>query len=129
MRGLIVALILFLAAAAQHGCAVNRPGGAGAGGGDFSNGLLLTRYGTDVATTYEAAVKALTDLGMTIRNSNKDGDAASIQATRPDDMAPVAIQLAEQRYGMTGATIKVGDSGNEGYSRVIAERIDARLQG
>jgi hypothetical protein len=104
-------------------------GSAAGGGGAFTSGLLTTQYAADIVTTYAATVKALTDLGMTIRRSSKDEHLASILATRPDDMAPVEITLRSQGSGKTGSTIKVGEDGNEGYSRVVAKRIAVRLNG
>jgi hypothetical protein len=121
---------MVLAGALLSGCAATGSRGSAAGGGGaFSAGVFTTYYEKDVGTTYAATVKALTDLGMTIRKSHKDARLASILATRPDDMAPVEITLKEQRHGMTGAAIRVGQDGNEGYSRVVAKRIGARLEG
>ena len=109
MRMLRSFTVLFLAAVLSSGCAAIGAKGSAAGGGDaFRGGVLTTLYGKDVGTTYAATVKALTDLGMTIRRSSKEEHAASILATRPDDMAPVEISLKMQRHGTTGATIKVG---------------------
>lgn len=129
MRAFRSFVVLFIVTALYAGCAAKGTGSSGAGGGAaFNNGVLTTLYDTDIVTTYAATVKALTDLGMTIRNSSKDEHLASILATRPDDMAPVQVSLRDHT-GRTGAEIKIGEDGNEGYSRVVANRIGARLKG
>ncbi len=116
--------------ALSFGCSsMHRMGAAPGGQGSYRDGMLSVGYGTGIDRTYEAAVKALTDMGITIRYTAKKDSSASLYATRPDDMAPVTIALNSSSHGATAAEIKVGDSGDEAYSRVVAKGIHTRLNG
>ncbi len=120
----VMIIILFFSA-----CAQVKKGESAASSRDFTEGVLRASYETDVLKTYEAAVKAMTDLGMTIRNSDKDPSQGFIDATTPDDMAPVVVVFKTLGRNATTASIKVGGAGDEPYSRVVAKRIGARLKG
>ncbi len=95
----------------------------------YNKGTFTEIYPRDLIGTYEATVKALTDLGMTIRKSDKNDRDGFLEATRPDDMLPVMIRLKSQTPESTVALIQVGQNGDEPYSRIIAKRIAARLKG
>ena len=95
--------------------------------GTFKDGVFTTRFDQDVGITYEVAVKALADLDVTVLNAAKEETNALIRAMRARDKAPVVIGFMWQRNDITGAIIKVGESGDETYSRTIVDRIDKRL--
>jgi hypothetical protein len=95
--------------------------------GTFNEGMLTTRFDQDVGITYAVAIKALDDLDVTIVNAAKEESRASIEATRPADKAPVVIAFIWQRHDTTGATVKVGENGDETYSRTIVDAIEQRL--
>ncbi len=123
VMAVLIVIIMFSSACAQ----VKK--GEPAAARDYSEGILRTSYDRDVLGTYEAAVKAMTDLGMTIRSSDKDQSGGFIEATRPDDMVPVVVNLKILGRNATAATIQVGTGGDEPYSRIVAKRIGARLKG
>jgi hypothetical protein len=120
-----LAIMVFSGCAGAHG--YSRP--AGGPSSDYTQGVLTAMYDADLLKAYEASVKAMTDLAMTIRRSEKDETGGTILATRPDDMKSVVVALKAQGRDGTLALVKVGREGDEGYSRVLAKRIGARLKG
>lgn len=129
MQALNYSAVALLVILFSPGCAQVRGAGTGGQAPDYANGVLTTNFERGVLGAYEASVKAMTDLGMTIRASDKDAAGGFIEATRPDDMKRVAVSFKAMTANITAATIRVGAGEDEPYSRVVAGRIKARLKG
>lgn len=95
--------------------------------GTFSDGVLTTRFEENLGVVYEVTVRALADLGVTVRHAAKEETAASIHATRNSDLAPITIDFRWRRHDTTGAFIRAGVNGDEACSREIERAISSRL--
>jgi hypothetical protein len=129
MRSVHYAAALIIISLFFPGCARVKGEATGGQAPDYLNGMLRADFDRTVLGTYEATVKAMTDLGMTIRASEKNQAGGFIEATRPDDMKRVAVTFKAVGPNRTTAIIRVGAGGDEPYSRVVAQRIKARLKG
>jgi hypothetical protein len=94
---------------------------------EFRDGVLLTEYRADPATTYNAAWAALNDFNMKITSSKRDATGGFIQAIQPDGTG-INMELRTSDRENTTVAIKVGPEGDEELSRAISRRISSHLR-
>jgi len=92
----------------------------------FAGGQFQTSYNEPFERTYEATLASLGEMGMPVTQTQKDAVGANIQAQRVDG-TPVSITLQTAGPERTNANIRVGATGDEPTSRVIANTIADRL--
>jgi hypothetical protein len=95
--------------------------------GTFNDGVFTTRFDQDLGVTYHVAVKALAALDATVLGAAKEESHAWIKAARPRDKVPIQIVFMWRRNDTTGATVKVGQSGDEIYSQTVVAAINEGL--
>jgi hypothetical protein len=107
------------------GCVVAAAAG-GAGGYAWSRGKLSFTTPNDIHACHEAAISSLTALNIQVT-----GDTTSTMSGRIKGLTEsgedVTIDLEPQSVRSTKVDIRVGFWGNEGQSRLIAEKMQSRL--
>lgn len=121
----IIFLLLFSIIIMQ-GCVAIIGAGAGAGTVAYVRGELQTTYAASFNRTWDASVKALKDLGITIYNTKKDATEGDIEATKADG-TKVKINLKPKGQDITEVRIRVGIFGDEEVSRTISNQVSRRL--
>jgi hypothetical protein len=112
------------------GCAAVVAAVAGAGVGiatyAYVTGDLKIEYPVPYDTVWEAALKALQDLNITVDEATKDGISGDIKAKRADN-TPVHIKVKREAPEVTIVKIRTGVFGDKKKSIVIMEAIDKYL--
>jgi hypothetical protein len=122
-----MALAVALVAWGLQGCVALLGGAAGAGAVAYSKGDYERVYQAPVARTADATVSALEQLDLTVdRREQVAPDKTEIRALKPDG-TPITIGLTPRGADATFASIRVGVMGDEGFSRMIDQRIAQNL--
>jgi hypothetical protein len=116
---------LFIAAAS--GC-LALAAGAAAGVGTYAyvRGELTTSYDATLDRTWEAAQRAVDQLGFAVKERAKDATAARLIATDAEGK-DIKLALKPQGLRITEVRVRVGVFGDESKSRLILDRIQSNL--
>ena len=102
------------------------PSLVGSDAGSYSGTKLYAVTDRDLATVYEAAVRALGELELTPTENVKDVFAAKVVARAADDKT-ITVRIKPGDDGRTNLTIQVGSVGDRQRSTVIYDRIRKNL--
>ena len=125
----LIALGCALLALSTSGCvllAVGAAGAAGAGTVAYIRGELDTSLNGTVDTVGVATTKALEELRLAKIHENKSAVDAEIRARTGQDKR-VDIRLNRAADNLTRVRIRVGTFGDEELSRLLLEKIKAKL--
>lgn len=100
--------------------------GAGAGTAMYVAGDLEAVVSEDIATVYDAALKALDQLEVKVSSKVRDALSARIVARDASDKK-VTIKLTSTAEGTTKLSIRIGTFGDETKSRLIYGQIQENL--
>jgi hypothetical protein len=116
-----------MALVAGSGC-LALAAGAAAGVGTYAyvKGELKSTFEAGLDQTWEATQKAVDDLQFTVKEKSKDALQAR-EVAREADGTDVKIALESKSEKVTEVRVRVGVFGNESQSRLIMDRIKARL--
>lgn len=109
-------LALLLVMVLLNGCVALVAGGAGAGAVAYTKGEYGNRYDKPYDSTWQAALDALHQMGISVYNTSKDGGL--IEGTRQDG-TKVRLALQSIDANTTQVRIRVGKLGEEDFSRQI----------
>jgi len=122
----VVITILFVGMAVFiQGCVVAAVG-AGAGTVAYVRGDLQTVESKSLDDVYEAAEKAIKELGLNVTKKAKDAMSATIVARDAQDKK-ITIKLSASTEETTKLSIRIGVFGSETKSRRIYEEIKKNL--
>ena len=122
----VVITILFVGTAVFiQGCVVAAVG-AGAGTVAYVRGDLQTVESKSLDDVYEAAEKAIKELGLNVTKKTKDAISATIVARDAQDKK-ITIKLSASTKETTKLSIRIGVFGSETKSRRIYEEIKKNL--
>jgi len=129
MRKAQVALILLLVAitALTHGCLAVVVGAGAAGTVAYIRGDLESVETKDINAVYQATLKAVEQLELSISKKTKDAMSAEIVARDSQDKK-VTIKLGATAEGATKLSIRIGIFGSETKSRLIYDQIKKNLK-
>jgi hypothetical protein len=99
---------------------------AGAGGYAYVKGELKATESAPLDRMWNATLAAMKDLEFPVTSQRKDALEAELTARNASDKK-VAIKLKKVSEAATEVHIRVGTLGDEALSRVIMEKIKARL--
>ncbi|HRQ72961.1 MAG TPA: DUF3568 family protein [Phycisphaerales bacterium] len=127
-----VASVLLGVAVMCPGCTVALVAGAAAAGiaGTYmyTEGRLESVEDAPLAEVHAAALKAVDDLGFTLKRESQDAFNSIVVARRADD-SEVNIAMEKKSDTTTAVRIRVGIVGDEAVSTEILSRIRANLKG
>jgi Protein of unknown function (DUF3568) len=89
-------------------------------------GEAQSTYPASFDRTWNAALGALQDANLQIKDTERDGDQGTINAVQVDDKT-VIVALEPAGPGTTSVKIRVGTFGDEEASKVIHRQIASRL--
>jgi hypothetical protein len=122
----VVITILFVGMAVFiQGCVIAAVG-AGAGTVAYVRGDLQTVESKSLDDVYEAAEKAIKELGLNVTKKTKDAMSATIVARDAQDKK-ITIKLSASTEETTKLSIRIGVFGSETKSRRIYEEIKKNL--
>lgn len=122
----VVITILFVGMAVFiQGCVIAAVG-AGAGTVAYVRGDLQTVESKSLDDVYEAAEKAIKELGLNVTKKTKDAMSATIVARDAQDKK-ITIKLSATTEETTKLSIRIGVFGSETKSRRIYEEIKKNL--
>ena len=122
----VVIMILFVGMAVFiQGCVVAAVG-VGAGTVAYVRGDLQTVESKSLDDVYEAAEKAIKELGLNVTKKTKDAMSATIVARDAQDKK-ITIKLSASTEETTKLSIRIGVFGSETKSRRIYEEIKKNL--
>lgn len=129
MRKGIVVLILLLVgtAALLQGCLAVVVGAGAAGTVAYVRGDLESVEPKDINTVYQATLKAMEQLELSVSKKTKDAMSAEIVARDSQDKK-VTITLGATAEGATKLSIRIGTFGSETKSRLIYDQIKKNLK-
>ncbi len=126
------ASVSLCAAVICPGCTVALVAGAAAAGiaGTYvyTEGRLESVEDAPLAEVHAAALKAVEDLGFTLKRESQDAFNSIIVAKRADD-SEVNIALEKKSDSTTSVRIRVGIVGDEAVSTEILARMRENLKG
>ena len=129
-KNLLFIILLGIILLASGGCAavalVGVGGGAGAGTIAYLRGELESMEDAPLERTYQAAQKAVKDLGFIVTSEQKDAFSAKLVARSATDKR-VEVNLKELTDKLTEVSIRVGTFGDEALSRLILEYLKKHL--
>ncbi|MHC4645416.1 MAG: DUF3568 family protein [Planctomycetota bacterium] len=123
VKGILLTLSLAGVMLAGIGC--GRPYIVDSNAGVYSRGKLFAVASHDLETTYQATVKAVNDLEMSVTDQAKDVFSAKVLAAGADGKK-VKITLKPREDGDTDLTIAIG-MGNRSRSLAIYDQIKMNL--
>ena len=127
VRALFGACVLAGAAAALPGCLALAVGAAaGVGTYAYVEGELKTMFDSNLDRTWDATRAAIDDLQFRVEESTKDALGARLVAREADGKT---VKINEEAKGgnLTEVRVRVGTFGDEAQSRLILDKIKARL--
>ena len=116
-----------LALMAGSGC-LALAAGAAAGIGTYAyvKGELKSTFDSGLDRTWDATQQAIDDLQFTVKERSKDALQAR-EVAREADGTDVKVALESKGEKITEVRVRVGVFGNESQSRLIMDKIKARL--
>jgi hypothetical protein len=128
VQGLV--LVLLGASLVLQGCGALLAGGAGAAAGAgtvaYVRGEAESTYAASFDRTWNAALGALRDADLQVKDTERDGNDGTIKAVRADDK-DVTVTLESAGPGTTSVKVRIGTFGDEEASRAIHRQIASRL--
>jgi len=109
-----------------QGCMIAAVGAGAAGTVAYIRGDLQTVEAASIDDVYEATLKAMDELELSITQKSKDAMSAKIIARDAQDKK-ITIKLAATAEGTTKLSIRIGVFGNERKSRLIYDQIKKKL--
>jgi uncharacterized lipoprotein len=103
-------------------------GAAGIVGYKYYEGALTVIYQAPYMETWDATLRALEKMDLTITSKDHDSMSGKIKAKRTDDK-PVTVGLEYRSSNETEVVIRVGNLGDKEASAAIKERIRKELFG
>ncbi len=100
---------------------------AGVAGFKYINGTMEVLYASSFIDTWDATIKALPDLGITVKDSKHDLTGGKIEGSRADGQT-VKVSLTYKSSKETEVSIRVGIIGDEGASTAIRDKIASILR-
>ncbi len=122
-------LLLALLLAGASGCAVVLVGGAvaaGAGSYAYVNGESKETEAASLERTWNAALATLKEMQFQITNQAKDAFSGEATARSAEDKK-VVVSLKRLSESTTEVRVRIGTFGDEAMSRMIIEKIRAKL--
>jgi hypothetical protein len=99
---------------------------AGVAGYKYINGTMEVLYDFPFIKTWDATLKALSDLGITVKDSKHDLTGGKIEGSRADGQT-IKVSLTYKSPKETEVSIRVGIIGDEGASAAIRDKIASVL--
>lgn len=129
MRKTQVVLILLLVstAALLQGCVAVAVGAGAAGTVAYIRGDLEAIESKSIDTVYEATLKAMEQLELSVSKKTKDAMSAEVVAHDSQDKK-ITIILSATAEGSTKLSIRIGVFGSETKSRLIYDQIKKNLK-
>lgn len=129
MKGHLFLAFVLCVVASLCGCGGSFVVGAAAtaGGVVYHRGALREDLDVSLDKVWDASLRAVKDMKLTVREKTKDGLAGMIEAERADgrDVKIVVKALPGKR---TGVAIRIGVVGDRDGSEIILEAIKDRLR-
>jgi len=100
---------------------------AGIAGYKYYNDVLTVVYEAPFDNTWDASIKALEDMGLTIDDKTKKMGTGKISTKEDADNKTVNITIEYKSAQETEVTIRVGLLGDENASNVIKDKIGGIL--
>ena len=126
-RQVVLILLLIGTAALLQGCLAVVVGAGAAGTVAYVKGDLEAVESKDINTVYEATLKAMEQLELSVSKKTKDAMSALIIARDSQDKK-VTVKLSATAEGATKLSIRVGVWGSETKSQFIHDQIKKNLQ-
>ena len=123
----ILAVLLVGAAALLQGCVAVVVGAGAAGTVAYIRGDLESIESKDLNAVYEATLKAMEQLGLSVSRKTKDAMSAEVVARDAEDKK-VTISLGATAEGATKISIRIGVFGSETKSSLIYDQIKKNLK-
>jgi len=124
---LTLAVLLVGAAALLQGCVAVVVGAGAAGTVAYIRGDLESIESKDLNAVYEATLKAMEQLELSVSRKTKDAMSAEVIARDAEDKK-VTISLGATAEGATKISIRIGVFGSETKSRLIYDQIKKNLK-
>jgi len=124
---IILVLLLIATAAMVQGCVAVAAGAGAAGTVAYIRGDLETVETKKLDTVYEATLKAMEQLELSVSTKTKDAMSAEVVARDSQDKK-VTVTLTATAEGSTKLSIRIGVFGSETKSQLIYEQIKKNLQ-
>ena len=127
-KNLLYIALLGITLFSNYGCvaALLVGGGAGAGTVAYLKGELKSTEEASIGSVWQAAHRAMKDLGFIVTNEEKNNLSAKLIAHGSED-TKIEINLESVSARLTNVKIRVGVFGNESLSRLTLERIKKHL--
>jgi hypothetical protein len=127
--GFVLILLFVFTLAGTSGCALLLVGGAGgAAGYAYAAGEHEKLYPYPVATTWAAVRESVAEMQLPIVNERADALRARLESKTASG-EKVSIALEAKGEAVTEVGIRIGTFGDSTASRLLFEKIDARLPG
>ena len=126
-RQVVLILLLIGTAALLQGCLAVVIGAGAAGTVAYVKGDLEAVESKDINTVYEATLKAMEQLELSVSKKTKDAMSAVVIARDSQDKK-VTVKLSATAEGATKLSIRVGVWGSETKSQFIHDQIKKNLQ-
>jgi hypothetical protein len=126
-RQVVLILLLIGTAALLQGCLAVVVGAGAAGTVAYVKGDLEAVESKDINTVYEATLKAMEQLELSVSKKTKDAMSAVVIARDSQDKK-VTVKLSATAEGATKLSIRVGVWGSETKSQFIHDQIKKNLQ-
>lgn len=123
----ILAVLLVGAAALLQGCVAVVVGAGAAGTVAYIRGDLESIESKDLNAVYEATLKAMEQLELSVSRKTKDAMSAEVIARDAEDKK-ITISLGATAEGATKISIRIGVFGSETKSRLIYDQIKKNLK-
>jgi hypothetical protein len=123
----ILAVLLVGAAALLQGCVAVVVGAGAAGTVAYIRGDLESIESKDLNAVYEATLKAMEQLELSVSRKTKDAMSAEVIARDAGDKK-ITISLSATAEGATKISIRIGVFGSETKSRLIYDQIKKNLK-
>lgn len=127
MRRLLSTILFIGMAFSGQGCMIAVVGLGAAGTIAYVRGDLQVTESEPIDVVYEATLKALEDLDLSITSQSKDALVAEIITYDAQDKK-IGIKLKASTDKTTQLSIRVGVFGSETKSRLIYEKIQGQLR-
>jgi len=100
---------------------------AGVGGYKWYEGALTVVYQAPYEKTWDASLKALEDMGLTIENKTEKLGSGTISTKEDTNNKKVTIKVEYKSAEETELTIRVGLFGDKNASNLIKDKIEGIL--
>jgi hypothetical protein len=126
-RYVILILLLISIPVLVQGCVAVAVGAGAAGTVAYVRGDLEAVEPKDINSVYEATLKAMEQLELSVSKKTKDAMSAEIVARDSQDKK-ITIKLGATAEGTTNLSIRIGIFGSETKSRLIYDQIKKNLK-